>query len=349
MDDLVRRLELRDFLVAARSRLAPEHVGLPATERRRVPGLRREEVAELAGVTPVWYRWFESGRDIRVSEQFLRRLSAALRFDAREEVTLYRLALPGLYCAERTLRDAHPDVETRGGSAPAIAGDADIDAAATAFAVERERFLSGGGVTDVRTRARIVRSWRRSQALQVDAERRSVAFAAESDVALAQRRERNELLLRAAADVVKHLADRFTSTGYAIALTDGDGCLLRLDGELHVRRRLAKMHFEPGGDWSESAAGTNAIGTALADRRPLQLMGAEHFCDGWRGFTCTAAPIRDPDSGEVIGVLDITGHYRLVRRHLIGVMLESALEIEERLSSASTSYASMSRPSAGSG
>jgi transcriptional regulator of acetoin/glycerol metabolism len=178
-----------------------------------------------------------------------------------------------------------------------------------------------------------VRSWRRSQALQVDAERRSVAFAAESDVALAQRRERNERLLRASDDILKHLADRFTSTGYAIALTDADGCLLRLDGELHVRRRLSKMHFEPGGDWSESAAGTNAIGTALADRRPLQLMGAEHFCDGWRGFTCTAAPIRDPDSGDVLGVLDITGHYRLVRRHLIGVMLESALEIEEQVSS----------------
>jgi transcriptional regulator with XRE-family HTH domain len=104
MDDRIRRLELRDFLIAARSRLGPHDVGLPSTGRRRVPGLRREEVAELAGVTPVWYRWLESGREIRVSEQFVVRLSAALRLCPRDEITLYHLAFAGLYRADRSLR-----------------------------------------------------------------------------------------------------------------------------------------------------------------------------------------------------------------------------------------------------
>ena len=65
--DTERRLRLRAFLVHARSRRSPGSVGLPETGRRRVPGLRREEVAEAAGVSTDWYRLFESGRPITVS------------------------------------------------------------------------------------------------------------------------------------------------------------------------------------------------------------------------------------------------------------------------------------------
>jgi transcriptional regulator of acetoin/glycerol metabolism len=244
------------------------------------------------------------------------------------------LALAGLYRAESALRgagDAPAGFGTE--SASPIASDAvtEIDAAAYSFAADREQFLSGAGLGGKRTRPRIVRSWQRSVALGVDAERREVAFAAKRDVELAERREMSERLMRASAGVIGALADRLTQTGYAVALTDRSGCLLSLAGQLDVRRRLAKYHFEPGGDWSESAAGTNAIGTALADGRPLQLMAAEHFCDGWRPFTCTAAPIRAPQSAEFVGALDVTGDYRLVRRHLIGTVLECVLEIEERL------------------
>lgn len=207
----------------------------------------------------------------------------------------------------------------------------DIDSAATAFAQDRERFLTCGSVTSPLTRTRILRSWGRSSALGVDSERHCVQYAARRDVEIAERREVCERVLRAGRDVLRYLSDRFCGTGYAVALTDASGCLLHLDAELQVRRRLAKFSFEPGGDWSESAAGTNAIGTAIADGRPIQLMGAEHFCAGWRYFTCTAAPIRDPDTGDCVAVLDVTGDYRLVRRYLVGAMLESALEIEEGL------------------
>ncbi len=347
MDDKQRRSELRSFLLVARGRLAPRDVGLPDTERRRVPGLRREEVAELAGVTDVWYRWFESGRDVRVSEQFLERLSRALRLDARDEVTLYRLALAGLYRADRALRetggravlDEHaviddaPDGVLSEWSASPIATDmpSAIDAAAVTFALARERFLTERTSSPAHARSRIVRSWQRSRGLGVDFQRREVRFSARRDVDLAERRAISERLLRASKGVVKHLADCLTTTGYAITVADGSGCLLTVEGDLDVRRQLAKHHFVPGGDWSEEAAGTNAIGTALADGRPLQLMAAEHFCDGWRPFTCTAAPIRVPGTGECIGALDISGDYRLVRRHLVAMVVECAYEIEERL------------------
>ena len=99
--DCERRLELRSFLTQMRSKLRPEEVGLPQSNHRRVPGLRRQEVAELVGVSEDWYRWFESGRPISVSPKFLARLGEALRMTPFDQVALYRLALPELYRADR--------------------------------------------------------------------------------------------------------------------------------------------------------------------------------------------------------------------------------------------------------
>jgi transcriptional regulator with XRE-family HTH domain len=87
-----RRDELRDFLRARRARLSPGDVGLPNAGRRRTPGLRREEVAVLAGVGVSWYAWLEQGRDIKVSEQVLDAIGRALRLDEHERAYLYRLA-----------------------------------------------------------------------------------------------------------------------------------------------------------------------------------------------------------------------------------------------------------------
>jgi transcriptional regulator with XRE-family HTH domain len=86
-----RRDELRDFLRTRRARLSPGDVGLPDAGRRRTPGLRREEVAVLAGVGVSWYTWLEQGRDIKVSEQVLDAISRALRLDEHERAYLYRL------------------------------------------------------------------------------------------------------------------------------------------------------------------------------------------------------------------------------------------------------------------
>lgn len=85
------RSELSDFLKSRRARLSPDAVGLPAGGRRRAPGLRREEVASLAGVGLTWYTWFEQGRDIRVSPDFLANVSRALRLDGAERRHLFVL------------------------------------------------------------------------------------------------------------------------------------------------------------------------------------------------------------------------------------------------------------------
>jgi transcriptional regulator with XRE-family HTH domain len=89
----VRRDELRAFLRSRRSRLSPADVGLPDDgARRRTPGLRREELAALAGVGVSWYTWLEQGRDIHPSPEVLDALARALRLDAAERATLFALA-----------------------------------------------------------------------------------------------------------------------------------------------------------------------------------------------------------------------------------------------------------------
>jgi transcriptional regulator with XRE-family HTH domain len=92
VDDQARRQELAHFLRTRRERITPEQVGLPPGGRRRTPGLRREEVAQLAGVGVTWYTWLEQGRDIKVSESVLAAVANTLQLDPHERAHLYTLA-----------------------------------------------------------------------------------------------------------------------------------------------------------------------------------------------------------------------------------------------------------------
>ncbi len=88
----IRRRELAAFLRSRRERLSPEQVGLPALGRRRTPGLRREEVAQLAAVGVTWYTWLEQARDIQVSTQVLDAIARGLLLDPNERAHLFTLA-----------------------------------------------------------------------------------------------------------------------------------------------------------------------------------------------------------------------------------------------------------------
>lgn len=86
------RSDLSNFLMRHRKKLTPVDAGLPSTGHRRTPGLRREEVAAIAGVGLTWYTWFEQGRDIQVSESFLLKVAKALKLDDAECGHLFLLA-----------------------------------------------------------------------------------------------------------------------------------------------------------------------------------------------------------------------------------------------------------------
>jgi transcriptional regulator with XRE-family HTH domain len=88
----LRRQELAGFLRSRRERISPDQVGLPPGGRRRTPGLRREEVAQLAGVGVTWYTWLEQGREINASEQVLESIGRVLMLDAHERSHLFTLS-----------------------------------------------------------------------------------------------------------------------------------------------------------------------------------------------------------------------------------------------------------------
>ncbi len=83
--------------------------------------------------------------------------------------------------------------------------------------------------------------------------------------------------------------------------------------------------------------GTNAIGTALSDGHIVQLMASEHYCDACQELTCTASPIWHPFTGQIIGTLDVTGDYHLIRSFLTNSLVTSALEIKQQLQALLTS------------
>lgn len=343
--DLERRVRLRTFLVHARSRLSPASVGLPETGHRRVPGLRREEVAELVGISAEWYRLLESGRPITVSSHVLEQLAVALGLDPFDQATLFRLALPELYRAQLvTLAEPPPTMSSL--VAP-LTSLSDVEEVRRSLSVQRERFLTGARSEDEPPqpeamkilRPRILNSWKRSHELRVEATRSEALRVVEGGADFALTEPAQERLLHVSANILTHLADTLSDIGYAIVLTDGTGTMLDMRCDRDMRRKLDRIAFAPGANWSEAGAGTNAIGTALSDDRPLQLMAAEHYCEGWQDLTCTAAPIHDA-TGSVIGVLDITGDYRLVRPQLLGTIVQYALEIEERLATPSRQLAS---------
>jgi transcriptional regulator with XRE-family HTH domain len=105
-----RRRELSGFLRSRRERITPDQVGLIAAGRRRTPGLRREEVAQLAGVGVTWYTWLEQGRDINVSEQVLDAIASTLRLDPSERSHLFTLAGAPEPAREKDCRAIPPGV-----------------------------------------------------------------------------------------------------------------------------------------------------------------------------------------------------------------------------------------------
>lgn len=109
LDDVRRRKMLGDFLRTRRARLRPSQAGLPDGTRRRTPGLRREEVAELANISLEWYTWLEQGRDIQVSAGVLTRVAQALRLSADEQLYLSVLATPSSALPPRLSADL-PDL-----------------------------------------------------------------------------------------------------------------------------------------------------------------------------------------------------------------------------------------------
>src|SRR3954454_24066889 len=172
----------------------------------------------------------------------------------------------------------------------------------------------------------IVDSWRRCAAAGVDAERGLAPLALAGDEA-SERWERSPLAR--AEDILRSLLDDVRAEGEQVLLVcDADGTLLWIDGDERMIDQATGVHLMRGARWSEAAAGTNAMGTALALDHSLQVFSAEHFAAPVHGWTCSAAPLHDPQTGEVIGVLDLSGPLQTAHPHSLALVTAAARMVE---------------------
>ncbi len=118
---------------------------------------------------------------------------------------------------------------------------------------------------------------------------------------------------------------------HVVAIADAEANLLWVTGDGDTCEWAREMGFQEGAAWSESEVGTNAVGTALALDHPVQIFSAEHLVEAVHPWTCSAAPIHDPATGEVIGVVDLTADLRTHHPHTLPLVALAALAAESAL------------------
>lgn len=131
--------------------------------------------------------------------------------------------------------------------------------------------------------------------------------------------------------VQRLLFDEAAGSGLIVAVGDAAGRLLWVDGDAALRSRAEEMGFRAGMDWSERAVGTSAPGSALALDHAIQVLGAEHYNRFVHQWSCTAAPVHDPVSGSLIGVVDVTGGDSAASPHLIPLLEATIAAVEAEL------------------
>lgn len=192
-----------------------------------------------------------------------------------------------------------------------------------------ERFLAAGELASVR--APIGASWERSQAAGVDpfSDRPAPVLGAADDVAA---RWQVHPLAAAVPLIRECLGAVAEESQHLLVVSDDHGMLLWIEGDPRVRLDAADaMNFAEGASWSEANAGTNAIGTGLVARHAVQVFASEHFNAVVQAWTCAAAPVHDPDSGELLGTIDLTGRATTAHPLSFASALATARAVEAQL------------------
>jgi sigma-54 dependent transcriptional regulator, acetoin dehydrogenase operon transcriptional activator AcoR len=167
-----------------------------------------------------------------------------------------------------------------------------------------ERFMSEGQAPeDVRDAVRA--SWQRSRLSGSQAGRSAAPLAQE--VELFRRRAENKALLAAARPALERSRAFLADAASMLILADRNGLIFDTEGDPRVIEAGRRTHLERGGRWGEADIGTNAIGTAIATAEPVRIHGAEHFSEHVHVWSCAAAPIRHPLTGDLLGAVDISG------------------------------------------
>lgn len=179
-------------------------------------------------------------------------------------------------------------------------------------------------------RAEILQSWQRCLEWGVNPHQPTVPEFLDCEK-LRERRTANQELLDVAFPVLQGIEGFANTLNFIVTLSDNLGYVLELIGNEGVAHSVEKGNYKPGSKWSENIAGTNAIGTSILTKQPIQISTYEHYCVCSHDWECAGAPIKNPVTEEVIGVVSMTCHYSNPYRHLLAIVSETASAIENKL------------------
>ena len=151
-----------------------------------------------------------------------------------------------------------------------------------------------------------------------------------TDESLQKKLEKNRHLIVTAEPFMNQLYNFVKGSNFFAILTDGEGCILSVIGDEGILSEAFELEMIPGASMAEDHIGTNAMGTAIVEKIPVQVSGKEHYIQAYHRWTCSASPIRNPQ-GKIIGTLDLTGYSDLVHSHTVGMVVAAANAIEKML------------------
>ena len=192
-----------------------------------------------------------------------------------------------------------------------------------------ERFLSTGECNPALLRDLIFSSWKRCASEATSSPRRHMPMVDTNRLAASQKL--NAEVVSAATEVLSSMKDVLHATRSVILLTDADGVILESFGAQRYIDYAAERNLHAGGNCHEIAGGTNAIGTALAVGHAVQVHASEHFFEYVKGWTCSAALIRDPVDRGILGVLDISGSKDTFNAHNLALAVSLSRHIQSFL------------------
>ncbi|MBV5340722.1 MAG: sigma-54-dependent Fis family transcriptional regulator [Deltaproteobacteria bacterium] len=194
----------------------------------------------------------------------------------------------------------------------------------------RSRFFSKGILPVGMVSETIARSWQRSLANGVRADKKQTALPALSRHELNDLTSQNRTLLENSRPVMENLYDQIQSTSSMVILADKTGVILHSLGDIDFINRAGRVSLRSGGIWSEEVHGTNAIGTALVEQMPVRVNGGEHFTAANGFLSCSASPVFDP-YGNLMGILDVSGDCLGSQQHTMALVRISTQQIENQM------------------